>query len=97
MPNQSLARTSQRRAGDRDAQSGPAPYINIWWIRWETVVNLIPNGWGSSSSNNSSTGTNSTHLESGLPPALLPVASVPAPSLALPEDGETALQAVTTE
>ena len=82
---------------DRDAQSGPTHYTNIWVIRWETVVNLVPNGWGSSSSNNSSTGTNSTHLESGLPPALLPVASVPAPSLSLPEDGETALVAVATE
>ena len=84
---------------DRDAQSGPTHYTNIWVIRWETVVNLVSSGWGtsSSSSTNSSPGTNSTQLESGLPPALLPVASVPAPSLALPEDGETALQAVTTE
>ena len=96
MPNWSLARTSQRRAASRDDLSGPAPYINIWWIRWETVVNLIPNGWGSSSSNNSSTGTNSTHLESGLPPALQPVASVPAPSLASLENGEMAL-AIATE
>ena len=82
---------------DRDAQSGPTHYTNIWVIRWETVVNLVSSGWGSSSSNNSSSGTNSTHLESGLPPALLPVASVPAPSLSLPEDGETALVAVATE
>ena len=82
---------------DRDAQSGPTHYTNIWVIRWETVVNLVSSGWGSSSSNNSSSGTNSTHLESGLPPALLPVASVPAPSLSSLENGETALQAVTTE
>lgn len=84
---------------DRDAQSGPTHYTNIWVIRWETVVNLVSSGWGtsSSSSTNSSTGTNSAHLESGLPPALLPVASVPAPSLSLPEDGETALVAVATE
>ena len=82
---------------DRDAQSGPTHYTNIWVIRWETVVNLVSSGWGTSSSNNSSSGTNSTHLESGLPPALLPVASVPAPSLASLENGETALQAVTTE
>ena len=97
MLNQSLARTSQRRAAGRDTSSGPAHYTNIWVIRWETVVNLVSSGWGTSSSNNSSTGTNSAHLESGLPPALLPVASVPAPSLALPEDGETALVAVATE
>ena len=82
---------------DRDAQSGPTHYTNIWVIRWETVVNLVSSGWGTSSSNNSSTGTNSTHLESGLPPTVLPVASVPAPSLSLPEDGETALVAVATE
>ena len=82
---------------DRDAQSGPTHYTNIWVIRWETVVNLVSSGWGTSSSNNSSPGTNSTHLESGTPPTVLPVASVPAPSLSLPEDGETALVAVATE
>ena len=82
---------------DRDAQSGPTHYTNIWVIRWETVVNLVSSGWGTSSSSNSSPGTNSAHLESGLPPALLPVASVPAPSLASLENGETALQAVATE
>ena len=82
---------------DRDAQSGPTHYTNIWVIRWETVVNLVSNGWGTSSGTNSSSSTNSTHLESGLPPTVLPVASVPAPSLSLPEDGETALVAVATE
>ena len=97
MLDQSLARTSQRRAGDRDAQSGPAHYTNIWVIRWETVVNLVSSGWGTSSGTNSSSSPNSTHLESGLPPTVLPVASVPAPSLASLENGETALQAVTTE
>ena len=83
---------------DRDAQSGPTHYTNIWVIRWETVVNLVSSGWGTSSSSgsNSSTGTNSAHLESGLPPALQPVASVPAPSLASLENGEMAL-AIATE
>ena len=35
---------------DRDAQSGPTHYTNIWVIRWETVVNLVSSGWGTSSS-----------------------------------------------